>query len=82
MVDAAKGLDSNAIQATFCAANNTITLTNNNYTLRWAAPELLLDDEVSPWSDIWALGWIIYEVGSTYCNYRQYGCMNQVLRRF
>ncbi|KIO16809.1 hypothetical protein M407DRAFT_62296, partial [Tulasnella calospora MUT 4182] len=32
------------------------------YTLRWAAPELLMDDEPGLWSDIWSLGWIWYEV--------------------
>ncbi|KIO27943.1 hypothetical protein M407DRAFT_22850 [Tulasnella calospora MUT 4182] len=49
-------------QATFCASTNTLTLTGNEYTLRWAAPELLMDDEPGLWSDIWALGWIFYEV--------------------
>lgn len=49
-------------QATFCASSGTITLTGNKYTLRWAAPELLWDDQVSLGSDIWALGWIVYEV--------------------
>ncbi|KIO33787.1 hypothetical protein M407DRAFT_65175, partial [Tulasnella calospora MUT 4182] len=32
------------------------------YTLRWAAPELLNDNEPGLWSDIWSLGWIWYEV--------------------
>ncbi|KAG8915168.1 hypothetical protein FRC01_003761, partial [Tulasnella sp. 417] len=50
------------LNATFCDSTNTITLTRNNYTLRWAAPELLNEDRVSLWSDIWALGWIAYEV--------------------
>ncbi|KIO23336.1 hypothetical protein M407DRAFT_27183 [Tulasnella calospora MUT 4182] len=49
-------------QATFCASTNTMTLTGNQYTLRWAAPELLKDDEPGLSSDIWALGWIFYEV--------------------
>ncbi|KIO23331.1 hypothetical protein M407DRAFT_27179 [Tulasnella calospora MUT 4182] len=49
-------------QATFCASTNTMTLTGNQFTLRWAAPELLKDDEPGLWSDIWALGWIFYEV--------------------
>ncbi|KIO32713.1 hypothetical protein M407DRAFT_66466, partial [Tulasnella calospora MUT 4182] len=35
---------------------------DTQYTLRWAAPELLMDDKPSLWSDIWALGWIFYEV--------------------
>lgn len=49
-------------EATISEATNAITLTGNKYTLRWAAPELLMDDEASLWSDIWALGWIFYEV--------------------
>ncbi|KIO23340.1 hypothetical protein M407DRAFT_27185 [Tulasnella calospora MUT 4182] len=49
-------------QATFDASTNTMTLTGNEYTLRWAAPELITDDEPGLWSDIWALGWISYEV--------------------
>ncbi|KIO17340.1 hypothetical protein M407DRAFT_32991 [Tulasnella calospora MUT 4182] len=46
---------------TFNTSTKTITLTGNKYTLRWAAPELLLNDQLSLWSDIWALGWIAYE---------------------
>lgn len=49
-------------EATFEASTNTLTLTGNKYTLRWAAPELLLDDEPRLGSDIWSLGWICYEV--------------------
>ncbi|KAG9041722.1 hypothetical protein FS837_011837 [Tulasnella sp. UAMH 9824] len=48
--------------AAFRASTKTITLTGNKYTLRWAAPELLLEDQLSLWSGIWAMGWIIYEV--------------------
>ncbi|KIO19751.1 hypothetical protein M407DRAFT_30607 [Tulasnella calospora MUT 4182] len=50
------------LQATFCGSRNTITLTGNRYTLRWAAPELLNEDQLGTWSDIWALGWVVYEV--------------------
>ncbi|KIO33152.1 hypothetical protein M407DRAFT_49253, partial [Tulasnella calospora MUT 4182] len=32
------------------------------YTLRWAAPELLKDEPSSLKVDIWAFGWISYEV--------------------
>lgn len=49
-------------QATFCAPTNRMILTGNEYTLRWAAPELLKDEEPSLGSDIWSLGWIWYEV--------------------
>ncbi|KIO16352.1 hypothetical protein M407DRAFT_33994 [Tulasnella calospora MUT 4182] len=48
--------------ATFHASTNTITLTGNKYTIRWAAPEVLIEDRLSLESDIWALGWIAYEV--------------------
>lgn len=50
------------LEATVCSSTNTITLTGNKYTLRWAAPELLNDEEPHLASDIWALGWIFYEV--------------------
>lgn len=50
------------LNVTFHPSNNIITLTGNGYTLRWAAPELLVEDQLSLWSDIWALGWIAYEV--------------------
>ncbi|KAG8911189.1 hypothetical protein FRC01_005865 [Tulasnella sp. 417] len=35
------------LEATFCASTNTITLTGNEYTLRWAAPELLKDEPLT-----------------------------------
>ncbi|KAG9009970.1 hypothetical protein FRB90_008052 [Tulasnella sp. 427] len=41
---------------------NRLTLTAENYTLRWAAPELLNGDRASLACDIWSLGWIAYEV--------------------
>ncbi|KAG8971533.1 Leucine-rich repeat serine/threonine-protein kinase 2 [Tulasnella sp. 425] len=49
------------VHAKFCTLSKTITLTGNIFTLRWAAPELLNEDHISIWSDIWALGWIAYE---------------------
>ncbi|KAG8958975.1 hypothetical protein FRC05_008257 [Tulasnella sp. 425] len=49
------------LQAVFSTLSKTITLTGNIYTLRWAAPELLNEEQMSLWSDIWALGWIAYE---------------------
>lgn len=51
-----------SFEATFCVSDSTMTLTGNQYTLRWAAPELLQDDQCSLKSDIWALGWVAYEV--------------------
>ncbi|KAG9033973.1 hypothetical protein FS837_002310 [Tulasnella sp. UAMH 9824] len=49
-------------EATFCPATNTITLTHNKWTLRWAAPELLEEDDASLASDVWAFGCVAYEV--------------------
>lgn len=44
------------------ASGATITLTSSKWTLRWAAPELLAGDLPDPASDIWAFGWICWEV--------------------
>ncbi|KAG8963183.1 hypothetical protein FRC00_007467 [Tulasnella sp. 408] len=49
-------------EATFCESTETMTITGDKYTLRWAAPELLNGDDPGLWSDIWALGWVAYEV--------------------
>ncbi|KIO20488.1 hypothetical protein M407DRAFT_29895 [Tulasnella calospora MUT 4182] len=50
------------LEAIFSATTSTLTLTGSGYTLRWAAPELLQDDKPCLQSDVWALGWIAYEV--------------------
>ncbi|KIO33091.1 hypothetical protein M407DRAFT_37419, partial [Tulasnella calospora MUT 4182] len=51
-----------SFEATLCTSTNTITLTGDRFTLRWAAPELLQEYPSSLQSDIWALGWVAYEV--------------------
>ncbi|KAG8915643.1 Ephrin type-A receptor 8 [Tulasnella sp. 417] len=40
----------------------SITLTGLGFTTRWAAPEVLADERFSLASDIWAFGWICWEV--------------------
>ncbi|KAG9042552.1 hypothetical protein FS837_010731 [Tulasnella sp. UAMH 9824] len=60
-------------EATFHPLTNTITLTCNQYTLRWAAPELLAEDEASLASDIWALGCVVYEVSRTPSSFKNRG---------
>ncbi|KAG8921276.1 hypothetical protein FRC01_000326 [Tulasnella sp. 417] len=50
------------LEALFSATTSTLSLTGSSYTLRWAAPELLQDEQRHLRSDIWALGWIAYEV--------------------
>lgn len=61
-LEATKTEDLVSAHVTFCASTNKITLTGYNYTLRWAAPELLMEGQVGLWSDIWSLGWIAFEV--------------------
>lgn len=46
----------------YCAATATLTLTGPQYTLRWAAPEVLLESNIDLPSDIWAFAWICWEV--------------------
>ncbi|KAG9031538.1 hypothetical protein FS837_002955, partial [Tulasnella sp. UAMH 9824] len=43
-------------------ANEFITMTGPAWTVRWAAPELLKGGLPNLGSDIWALGWICWEV--------------------
>ena len=61
-LDPTTDLENTQPQALFCITTNTITITGNCYTLRWAAPELLKDEPPCLGSDVWALGWIAYEV--------------------
>lgn len=39
-----------------------ITLTGLGFTVRWAAPEVLAHERFSLASDMWAFGWICWEV--------------------
>ncbi|KIO32087.1 hypothetical protein M407DRAFT_47593, partial [Tulasnella calospora MUT 4182] len=39
-----------------------LTLTGPSYTLRWAAPEVLAGGENGLPSDMWAVGWICWEI--------------------
>ncbi|KIO30423.1 hypothetical protein M407DRAFT_20487 [Tulasnella calospora MUT 4182] len=41
--------------------NDQLTLTGPAWSLRWAAPEVLLGEDPGLPSDIWALGWICWE---------------------
>lgn len=51
-----------ALKVFFDVSNMEITLTGPKYTLRWAAPEVLAGQDPDLPSDIWALGWICWEV--------------------
>lgn len=54
--------DDGSPRVTFSEDTKHLTLSNCDYTIRWAAPEVLMGEECGLSSDIWALGWIIYEV--------------------
>lgn len=41
---------------------NTMTITSGDYTLRWAAPEVLAEEEAGTSADIWSFGWVCSEV--------------------
>lgn len=53
----------------FSAHSSTLTLTGPESSFRWIAPEVLAEDNLSLPSDIWALGWICYEVSSPTSSY-------------
>lgn len=46
------------------ASETELTLTGAGFSFRWAAPEVLRDEEPGLASDVWALGWIMWEVSS------------------
>ncbi|KIO17502.1 hypothetical protein M407DRAFT_47517, partial [Tulasnella calospora MUT 4182] len=47
---------------TVVASGNQLTLTGSAWSLRWAAPEVALGELQSLASDIWAAGWICWEI--------------------
>ncbi|KIO15715.1 hypothetical protein M407DRAFT_86831 [Tulasnella calospora MUT 4182] len=49
-------------QITIVASSNQLTLTGPAWSLRWAAPEVALGEPQNLASDIWAAGWICWEV--------------------
>ncbi|KIO30451.1 hypothetical protein M407DRAFT_20511 [Tulasnella calospora MUT 4182] len=46
----------------FSRSSGSLVLTGPEYSLRWAAPEVLVDENLGLPSDIWAFGWICWEV--------------------
>lgn len=43
-------------------SSKCLTLSGQNGTMRWSAPELLEDERFDLGTDIWAFGWICWEV--------------------
>ncbi|KIO16363.1 hypothetical protein M407DRAFT_86092, partial [Tulasnella calospora MUT 4182] len=69
------------LRPVFCASTNTITLTGSKYTIRWAAPEQLTENQSSLASDIWSLGWIVYEVMTNSIPFHDITVETTVMRR-
>ncbi|KIO32726.1 hypothetical protein M407DRAFT_212749, partial [Tulasnella calospora MUT 4182] len=51
-------------ELTLSASDVELTLTGPSWSFRWAAPEILYDERPHLASDIWALGWIAWEVNA------------------
>ncbi|KIO25221.1 hypothetical protein M407DRAFT_75977, partial [Tulasnella calospora MUT 4182] len=49
-------------EVTVSTANAELTLTGPSWSFRWAAPEILNEEDPCLASDIWALGWIAWEI--------------------
>lgn len=50
-------------EVTIVATANQLTLTGPVWTLRWAAPEIVKEEERPGLaSDIWSAGWVCWEV--------------------
>ncbi|KAG8930009.1 hypothetical protein FRC01_003402 [Tulasnella sp. 417] len=58
----ATDLQADLTQITIATSSNHLTLTGPAWSLRWAAPEVALGERQSLASDIWAAGWICWEV--------------------
>ncbi|KAG9031985.1 hypothetical protein FS837_002844 [Tulasnella sp. UAMH 9824] len=55
-------VESTSPHVKFSASTLDLTLTAPGYTLRWTAPEVLNDGTQDLPSDMWALGWICWEI--------------------
>lgn len=53
-----------ALNITVDEVANTMTITSGDYTLRWAAPEVLAEEDTGTEADIWSFGWVCSEVGT------------------
>lgn len=53
---------SDSPQAVFTLSTKKVTVTGLAFTLRWAAPEILMEGRAGLGSDVWALGWICFEI--------------------
>ncbi|KAG8952126.1 hypothetical protein FRC04_005126 [Tulasnella sp. 424] len=55
--------DSISSQISISVTGNQLTITGPKWSFRWAAPEIIMLDAVPDLpSDIWAIGWVIWEI--------------------
>lgn len=57
-----KDVNKESLKAEVAATGEYITMTGPAWTIRWAAPELLEGEPPCLASDIWAFGWVCWEV--------------------
>ncbi|KAG8915018.1 hypothetical protein FRC00_008727, partial [Tulasnella sp. 408] len=72
---------SESFQVIFDVPNLEITLTGPKYTVRWAAPEVLAGQDPDLPSDIWALGWICWEVVTGQLPFPEAGSMSEIVAK-
>lgn len=58
----AEGRVRESLRAEISSSGEFVTVTGPDWSVRWAAPELLAGGVPELPSDIWALGWICWEV--------------------
>ncbi|KAG9036822.1 hypothetical protein FS837_001603 [Tulasnella sp. UAMH 9824] len=59
------------ITVEFSAHSGMLMLTGPEFSFRWVAPEVLVEENLGLASDIWAFGWISWEVGSPFSTERK-----------
>lgn len=63
LLDLATIKNSEALKIEVTTSHIELTLSDAAWSLRWAAPEVLAGDSPDLPSDIWAFGWVCWEVG-------------------
>lgn len=51
-----------SLQINLSVNGNQLTLTGPSWSLRWASPEVVLGEDPNLPSDVWAVGWVVWEV--------------------
>ncbi|KAG9019835.1 hypothetical protein FRB90_003424 [Tulasnella sp. 427] len=67
-------------RAEFSLLTKQLTVTGCLYTTRWAAPELLNDEDSGLWSDIWAFGWICFEIMTNDFPFQEFHDMEVIVK--